>query len=134
MTTRSSTWRTKFSTWRKALYQRRSIPFLSERQTWSEGKDVTVVALSRMVYFAMEAAKELAKEGIDVEIIDPRTLYPLDEEAIIQSVEKTGRLVIYDEDTPCCSMATDIAAMVADKGDIWTPDQNGHCTPCPCSI
>lgn len=81
-----------------------------------EGKNVTVVALSRMVYFAMEAAKDLAKEGIEIEIVDPRTLYPLDEETILRSVEKTGRLIIYDEDTPRCSMATDIAALIADKG------------------
>jgi pyruvate dehydrogenase E1 component beta subunit len=81
-----------------------------------EGKDITVVALSRMVDYAMEAAEVLAGEGIDIEIIDPRTLYPLDEEAILQSVEKTGRLVIYDEDTPRCSMATDFAALVADRG------------------
>jgi pyruvate dehydrogenase E1 component beta subunit len=80
-----------------------------------EGKDVTVVALSRMVYFAMEAAEELAKEGIEIEIIDPRTLFPLDEETITRSVEKTGRLVIHDEDTPRCSMATDIAALISDK-------------------
>ena len=92
-----------------------TIPF-GKANVVREGKDVTVVALSRMVYFAMEAAKELARDGIEVEIIDPRTLYPLDEETIIKSVEKTGRLVIYDEDTPRCSMATDIAAMVADKG------------------
>lgn len=81
-----------------------------------EGKDITVIALSRMIDYAMEAAGALAREGIEIEIIDPRTLYPLDEEAILQSVRKTGRLVIYDEDTPHCSMATDIAALVADRG------------------
>jgi pyruvate dehydrogenase E1 component beta subunit len=89
---------------------------LGKARVVREGKDVTVVALSRMVYLATEAAGELARDGIEIEIIDPRTLFPLDEEAILWSVEKTGRLVIYDEDTPRCSMAADIAALVADRG------------------
>jgi pyruvate dehydrogenase E1 component beta subunit len=58
----------------------------------------------------------LADEGIEVEIVDPRTLSPLDEDAILSSVQKTHHLVIVDEDNPHCSCATDIAAMVADKG------------------
>jgi pyruvate dehydrogenase E1 component beta subunit len=81
-----------------------------------EGSDVTVLAISRMVQQALAAAKTLAGEGIDVEVVDPRTLSPLDEDAILSSVAKTHRLVIVDEDNPRCSAATDIAAMVADKG------------------
>ncbi len=80
------------------------------------GTDVTIVAISRMVHDALAAAKELAAEGIEAEIVDPRTLSPLDEDAILSSVKKTHRLVIVDEDNPRCSAATDIAAMVADKG------------------
>ncbi|MFM9105563.1 MAG: alpha-ketoacid dehydrogenase subunit beta [Chloroflexota bacterium] len=81
-----------------------------------EGQDVTVVAISRMVHQSLNAAKTLSKEGIEVEVVDPRTLTPLDEDTILSSVAKTHRLVIVDEDNPHCSAATDIAAMVADKG------------------
>jgi pyruvate/2-oxoglutarate/acetoin dehydrogenase E1 component len=80
------------------------------------GTDVTIVAISRMVHQALAAAKDLAEEGIEAEIVDPRTLSPLDEDAILSSVRKTHHLVIVDEDNPRCSAATDIAAMAADKG------------------
>jgi pyruvate/2-oxoglutarate/acetoin dehydrogenase E1 component len=81
-----------------------------------EGSDVTIVAISRMVHQSLAAAAQLANDGIDAEIVDPRTLSPLDEDAILSSVAKTKHLVIVDEDNPRCSAATDIAAMVADKG------------------
>jgi acetoin:2,6-dichlorophenolindophenol oxidoreductase subunit beta len=81
-----------------------------------EGDDVTIVAISRMVQQALAAADSLAAEGIEAEVIDPRTLSPLDDETILNSVAKTHRLVIVDEDNPRCSAATDIAAMVADEG------------------
>jgi pyruvate/2-oxoglutarate/acetoin dehydrogenase E1 component len=81
-----------------------------------EGTDVTVVAISRMVQMSLAAADALATDGIEVEIVDPRTLSPLDEDAILSSVKKTHHLVIVDEDNPRCSAATDIAALVADKG------------------
>jgi pyruvate dehydrogenase E1 component beta subunit len=81
-----------------------------------EGTDVTIVAISRMVHQALAAADELEAVGISVEVVDPRTLSPLDEETILNSVSKTHRLVVVDEDNPRCSAATDIAALVADKG------------------
>jgi pyruvate dehydrogenase E1 component beta subunit len=81
-----------------------------------EGTDVTIVAISRMVHQALAAADELEAAGISVEVVDPRTLSPLDEETILNSVSKTHRLVVVDEDNPRCSAATDIAALVADKG------------------
>jgi pyruvate dehydrogenase E1 component beta subunit len=81
-----------------------------------EGSDVTIVAISRMVHQSLAAARALAAEGIEAEVVDPRTLSPLDEDTILSSVQKTHRLVIVDEDNPRCSCATDIAAMVADKG------------------
>jgi pyruvate/2-oxoglutarate/acetoin dehydrogenase E1 component len=81
-----------------------------------EGDDVTIVAISRMVHQALAAADALSVEGIEAEVIDPRTLSPLDDETILSSVAKTHRLLIVDEDNPRCSAATDIAAMVADKG------------------
>ncbi|RYL93168.1 alpha-ketoacid dehydrogenase subunit beta [Sporolactobacillus sp. Y61] len=79
------------------------------------GKDLTIVAIGKQVYTALDAADQLAKEGFETEVIDPRTLSPLDEETILQSVMKTGRLIIVDEAYPRCSAATDIAAIVGDK-------------------
>ena len=83
------------------------------------GKDVTIVAFSRMVKFALDAAEELAREGIDAEVVDPRSASPLDEDLILASLKKTGRLVVVDEDTPRCSLAHDIAALAADQGFSW---------------
>jgi pyruvate/2-oxoglutarate/acetoin dehydrogenase E1 component len=80
------------------------------------GSDVTIVAISRMVHQALAAAEELAGEGIEAEVIDPRTLSPLDDETILASVARTHHLVVVDEDNPRCSAATDIAALVADRG------------------
>jgi acetoin:2,6-dichlorophenolindophenol oxidoreductase subunit beta len=80
-----------------------------------EGDAATVVAIGRMVPMALEAAGTLADGGVEVEVVDPRTLSPLDDEAILASVRKTGRVVVVDEDNPRCSMATDIAALVASR-------------------
>ena len=80
-----------------------------------EGTDVTVVAISKMRYVALEAAEKLADEGISLEVVDPRSLSPLDEELILNSVRKTGHLVVVDEDNPRCSIATDIVATVTQK-------------------
>jgi acetoin:2,6-dichlorophenolindophenol oxidoreductase subunit beta len=91
-----------------------TIPF-GEANVVRDGDDVTIVALARMVRYASEVAEALAKDGIEVELIDPRTTSPLDEDTILESVERTGRLVIVDEATPRCSIATDIAALVADR-------------------
>ncbi|MSR15472.1 MAG: alpha-ketoacid dehydrogenase subunit beta [Gammaproteobacteria bacterium] len=92
-----------------------TIPF-GEGNVLREGKDVTVVALARMVGFALKAADALAKDGISCEVIDPRTTSPFDEDTILESIENTGRLVIVDEASPRCGMAADISAMVAQKG------------------
>lgn len=81
-----------------------------------KGKDVTVVGISCMVIEALRAAEELGKEGFDAEVIDPRTLKPLDEEIILESVRKTGHLVIADTDWKTCGAASEIASMVAQKG------------------
>src|SRR3954464_8900857 len=91
-----------------------TIPF-GEANIVRDGDDVTIVALARMVHYASEAAEALAKAGIEIELIDPRTTSPLDEDTILESVERTGRLVIVDEATPRCSFATDVAALVADR-------------------
>jgi pyruvate dehydrogenase E1 component beta subunit len=80
------------------------------------GDNVTVVAIGAMVAKAMSVAEKLEKEKISVEVIDPRTLVPLDENAILASVEKTNRIVIADEGHLRGGAAADIAAIVADKG------------------
>ncbi|HEY3297506.1 MAG TPA: pyruvate dehydrogenase complex E1 component subunit beta [Armatimonadota bacterium] len=79
-----------------------------------EGKDATIVAYSRMLHFALDAALELAKEGISVEVIDPRTLNPLDAETIAKSVRKTGRLITVSEGYPKCGVGPEIARQVSD--------------------
>ena len=84
-----------------------------------EGTDVTVVALSGMVLRAMAVAEALDEEDISVEVIDPRTLVPLDTKTILDSVEKTGRLVIVDPAHKSCSVASEISAMVAQEG-FWS--------------
>jgi pyruvate dehydrogenase E1 component beta subunit len=91
-----------------------SIPF-GEANVVREGKGVTVVTYGRMVHLAAEAAGELAKKKIDCEIIDLRTTSPMDEATILESAQKTGRVVVVDEAHPRCSMATDVAALVAQK-------------------
>jgi len=86
---------------------------LGKAEVAREGKDATVVAIGRMRSLAMEAAEQLAGDGIQVEVVDPQTLSPLDEETIMQSVKKTHRLVVVDEDNPRCSVANDIIALAA---------------------
>lgn len=80
------------------------------------GRDVTVVATSLMVHYCLAAAEALAKEGIDVEVVDPRTLVPLDEKTILDSVSRTGRLVVVDECPLRGGIASEIAATVAERG------------------
>ena len=92
-----------------------AIPF-GEAAFPRQGKDVTIVAISNMVTHAIAAADILAKEGITCDVIDPRTVSPLDDEAILESVEVTGRLVVVDEGNPRCGLASDIAGIVAEKG------------------
>jgi pyruvate dehydrogenase E1 component beta subunit len=88
------------------------VPFGKANITRS-GSDVTVVAFSRMVLLANKVADKLAREGISVEVIDPRTTSPLDRDAILASVGKTGRLVVLDESDPYCGMASEITALAA---------------------
>jgi pyruvate dehydrogenase E1 component beta subunit len=80
-----------------------------------EGADVTLVAISYMVHKALNAAALLQKEGIDVEVVDPRTLTPLDKATITGSVKKTGRLVIVSEDCRTGGVSAEIAALVAEE-------------------
>jgi acetoin:2,6-dichlorophenolindophenol oxidoreductase subunit beta len=79
-----------------------------------EGSDVTVVALAWLVHEALAAAEVLAAEGISVEVVDPRTLVPLDTETIRNSVQKTGRLVIADEAGPTAGFSAEVAALATE--------------------
>jgi len=88
---------------------------LGEAKIVKPGKDVTVVATGYTLHKACAAADELIKDGIDVEVIDPRTLVPLDLETILKSVEKTGRLIIATEDVLTCGVSSEIAALVCEK-------------------
>ena len=102
-----------------------------------EGTDVTVVALALMVHKVLAACETLATEGISVELIDPRTVAPLDVDTIIRSVAKTGRLIIVDEDFAHCGIGAEIAAQLADLGfdELDAPIRrlNGKASPTPYS-
>ncbi|MTB58882.1 alpha-ketoacid dehydrogenase subunit beta [Streptococcus uberis] len=80
-----------------------------------EGKDLTIVTIGKMLYVAYEVADKLEKDGISVEVIDLRTVAPWDKETVIESVKKTGRLIVVDEANPHNNTATDIAAVVTDE-------------------
>jgi acetoin:2,6-dichlorophenolindophenol oxidoreductase subunit beta len=90
------------------------IPF-GKAEVKRAGKDVTVFATHALVLSALEAAEEAAKDGIDVEVIDPRTLSPLDKDTLIASVKKTGRLLVADEDNKTCGVAAEVSAIVAEE-------------------
>ncbi len=92
-----------------------AIPF-GVAEILREGRDVTLVAMSRTVGTALTAAELLAAEGIEVEVIDPRTLVPFDRRSLFDSVARTGRLVVADETRLSCGVASEIAAMVAEEG------------------
>ncbi|MAF32505.1 MAG: alpha-ketoacid dehydrogenase subunit beta [Desulfobacterales bacterium] len=94
-----------------------TIPF-GEAVIRKEGKDVTVVAFGFMVYEALNAAQELAQEDIDIEVIDPRTIVPLDQDTIFESVEKTGRLVTVEEGRIRGGLGAEMAALAC--GDYFS--------------
>ena len=81
-----------------------------------EGEDVTLLTYAYMTHVSLKAAGELEAEGISVEVIDLRTLRPLDEEAILKSVKKTNRVVIVEEDVITMGMGAELAAIIAEKG------------------
>ena len=91
-----------------------TVPF-GEANLVREGSDVTIVAVGRMVHIATEAAQSLAGSGVSCEVIDLRTTSPLDSETVLESVESTGRLVVVDESSPRCNIATDISALVSQQ-------------------
>ena len=94
-----------------------TIPFGHAALT-REGDDVTIVAFGRMVLFANEVADRL-KGDVSVEVVDPRTTSPLDTEVILESVKHTGRLIVVDEATPICSLASEVISVVATEALPW---------------
>jgi pyruvate dehydrogenase E1 component beta subunit len=92
---------------------------LGKAEIVREGRDVTLCGIGRMTHVCLEAAERLAAAGVEAEVVDVLTLAPLDEETIVESVRRTHRLVVVDEDTPVASMARDIAARVADSAFDW---------------
>ncbi|MBI5602398.1 MAG: alpha-ketoacid dehydrogenase subunit beta [Deltaproteobacteria bacterium] len=91
-----------------------TIPF-GQAEVKREGKDLTIVATHAMVVRSLGIAEALAREGIEIEIVDPRTLTPLDKGTILDSVKKTGRLLVADEGHKTCGVAAEISAMVAEE-------------------
>jgi pyruvate/2-oxoglutarate/acetoin dehydrogenase E1 component len=101
-----------------------SIPF-GQADIKRPGKDLTLIATSSMVHVALEAAEELAKQGIEAEVIDPRTLFPLDEATLIASVKKTSRCMVIDEGYERYGVTAEIAAVVS-KGAFYYLDAPVH--------
>lgn len=89
---------------------------IGEAKLVREGSDVSLVAFGATVKVALQAAKALEEAGTSAEVLDLRSLSPLDETAILTTLEKTGRLVVVDESTPRCGIAADVAALCVDKG------------------
>jgi acetoin:2,6-dichlorophenolindophenol oxidoreductase subunit beta len=92
---------------------------LGQAEVKREGSDVTVVALARMVHLALDVAEEMSREGVSLEVIDPRTLVPLDRAAIRASVAKTGRLVVVDEACATCGAAAEIISLVVEDEETY---------------
>ncbi|HSH46035.1 MAG TPA: alpha-ketoacid dehydrogenase subunit beta [Longimicrobiales bacterium] len=104
---------------REVLPQEDYVVPLGEARLHREGKDLTIVTYGMMVHESQKAAETLAEEGVEVEILDLRTLMPLDEAAILESVKKTNRLLVVHEDTRTGGMAGEIAMRVSEKAFEW---------------
>jgi pyruvate dehydrogenase E1 component beta subunit len=91
-----------------------TIPF-GEANFTREGKDITLIGMGKTVSLCNNAADLLKKDGVHATVLDLRTLSPLDEDSILESVEETGRAIIVDESSPRCNIATDISALICDK-------------------
>jgi pyruvate/2-oxoglutarate/acetoin dehydrogenase E1 component len=101
-----------------------------------EGKDVTIVGASLMAYEAERAADVLAEAGVSAEVIDPRSIRPLDEAIILRSLRKTGRLVVADTSWAMCGFASEVAALAAEKGYMWlkAPVRRVTLPDCPAPV
>jgi len=113
--------------------ERFTIP-MGEANVLREGKDITVVATSWMNVEALKAAEILGRNGISIEIVDPRTIAPFNDEPIIKSVEKTGRCIVADNDWLHCGFSAELATRVSEKcfGKLKSPVQRIGFAPTPC--
>ncbi|HQT92590.1 MAG TPA: transketolase C-terminal domain-containing protein, partial [Candidatus Kryptobacter bacterium] len=80
-----------------------------------EGKDISVITYGAMVYFALNAAKKMAERGVEVEVVDLRTIVPLDKEAVLKSVKKTNRVLVLSEDTRTSGFAAELSSIIAEE-------------------
>lgn len=101
-----------------------------------EGKDVTIVGTSFMAYEALHAAEQLEKEGVSAEVVDLRSIRPLDEETILQSIRKTGRLIVADTSWELCGVSSEIAALAAEKAfnHLKAPVRRINVANCPSPV
>ena len=101
-----------------------------------QGDDVSIVAVSFMAYEALHAAEELANEGVSAEVVDARSVRPLDEETILASVKKTGRLLVADTSWELCGFSSEVAALVAEKGfdSLKAPVRRIAMADCPAPV
>lgn len=99
-------------------------------------KDVTIVGASLMAYEAKRAAEILAEQGVDAEVIDPRSIRPLDEAILLESIKKTGRLVVADTSWAFCGFSAEVAAVAAEKGWEYLKAPVRRVTPpdCPAPV
>ena len=97
-----------------------------------EGKDITVVATSYMAYEALHAAEQLEKEGVSAEVVDVRSIRPLDEETILNSIRKTGRLMVVDTSWELCGLSSEVAALAAEKAFSYLKAPVRRITPANC--
>jgi len=127
--------RTLFETEGEVPLEMDPIPF-GQAKVLREGKDLTIVATSLMTLEASIAAEELMEHGISVEIIDPRTIRPLDEETILNSVKKTGHLIVADTSWELCGFTSEVAALVAEKGfhSLKAPVRRIALSNCPAPV
>ena len=88
---------------------------IGQARTVRSGRDVTLVGISNLTNVCRDAAEQLLSQGVDAEVIDLLSLAPIDEQCLLESVRRTKHMVIVDEDWPDCSVATSVAALVADK-------------------
>ena len=111
------------------------IPF-GKAQVVRKGNDITIVATSYMSYEALQAANELEKNGISAEVVDLRSIRPLDEETILTSVKKTGRLIAADTSWELCGIASEVVALVAEKGfsSLKSPARRIALANCPAPV
>ena len=101
-----------------------------------EGKDITIVATSFMAYEALHAAEQLEKEGVSAEVVDVRSIRPLDEETILQSIRKTGRLIVADTSWELCGFSSEVAALAAEKAfnHLKAPVRRINVAKCPAPV